>query len=417
MSAFQVVKISSMAVPTAEKLDFSLPFDPSTVHVRGLIGSGAHGKVYCYHDPSQDRLYAVKTQQKGDTKYRQFHREIHILARFKGSPWLLSLISAFYDATSFHIVTEMHVANVSVAVTQCRLPEGRVPLDTVCYLMAEILVALDQLHAHRIIHGDLRPENILVDVHGHVLLSDFGLSRDFNQLRPKHQMSDQDTFRPDVTFASQAASIYRCPLGWMGLPYSYRSDHWAMGVLMHWCLFDGYPFGVTVEDDPDSIKEAILTEPYDLDEERDAVDPHTGDFLRRILHKVPFKRIGASEMKRHPFFADVDWDEIRQREQPGPFWHALPENVRVPVVSDKPAQASEKTAEVDISIEPESCPNQIPSQPMVDISVVTEVTAGMFTSPEAKLLLTPDSPRNWVVDLLLVLSLLVSLALFARILQ
>ena len=291
------------------------------------------------------------------------------------------------------------------------------PLDTVCHLMAEILVALDQLHAHRIIHGDLKPENILVDVHGHILLSDFGLSRDFNQLRPKHQMSDQDTFRPDVTFASQAASVYRCPLGWMGLPYGYRSDHWAMGVLMHWCLFDEYPFGVAIEDDPDSIGEAILTEPYDLDEERDAVDPYTGDFLRRVLHKLPFKRISASEMKRHPFFANVDWDEIRQRERPGPFWDALPENIRVPVVSDKPAQTDGETAEVDVQIELENCPKGIPSQSMVDISVVTEVTAGMFTSPKAKLLLTPDAPRNWIVCLLLAVSLLIPLALFARIPQ
>ena len=55
---------------------------------------------------------------------------------------------------------------------------GRVPLDTVCNLMASILVALDELRAHRIIHGDLEPENIPVDLRGHVVLSDFVLSRD-----------------------------------------------------------------------------------------------------------------------------------------------------------------------------------------------------------------------------------------------
>ncbi|KAF9649710.1 hypothetical protein BDM02DRAFT_3113346 [Thelephora ganbajun] len=72
MAAFQVVKVSSKAVPTAEKRDF------------------------CYSDPYKNRLYAVKRQRKVDIRYRQFHREVHILARFKGSSWLLSLISAFY---------------------------------------------------------------------------------------------------------------------------------------------------------------------------------------------------------------------------------------------------------------------------------------------------------------------------------
>jgi len=409
MATFQVVKVSSKAVPTAEKQDFSLPFDPSTVHAMGVIGRGAHSKVYCYHDPSQDRLYAVKTQQKGDVRYRQFHREVHVLARFKdSSPWLLSLISAFYDATSFHIVTDMHVTNVALAVQQCRLPEDRVALDVVRPLMAEILVALDELHAHRIIHGDLKPENILVDVRGHVVLSDFGLSRDFNQLRPKHRMSER---RPDVTFASKGSGVYRCPHGWIGIPFSYETDHWAMGVIMHWCLFNEYPFGVKVRDTPDSTRDAVLMEPYDLDEERDAVDPYTGDLLRRILDKSSFSRIKASAMKCHPFFAGVDWDEIRRRERRGPFWQILPEGVRIPAASNKP-QVDEKPVEVEVSIKPEDGPKRIPSQTMEDLSVIATVTAEIFTSPEVLLFWAPDTSQIWVFRLLLLLPLLIPLLFF-----
>lgn len=412
MAALQVVKVSSKAVPTAEKQDFSLPFDLSAVHVMGVIGKGAHSTVYCYHDPSQDRLYAVKTQQKGDIKYRQFHREVHVLARFKGSsPWLLSLISAFYDGTSFHIVTDMHVTNVALAVQQCRLPEGRVPLDVVRRLMAEISVALDELHVHRIIHGDLKPENILVDVSGHVVLSDFGLSRDFNQLRPKHQTSERNTFRPDVTFASNGTGVYRCPNGWMGTPFSYETDHWAMGVIMHWCLFNEYPFGVKIRDTSDSIRDAVLMEPYDLDEERDAVDPYTGDLLRRILDKSSFSRIKASAIKCHPFFVGVDWDEIRRRERRGPFWHILPEGVRIPATSDKP-QVDEKPAEVEVSIEPEDFPKPIPSQTMEDLSVIATVTAEILTSPEVRLSWTPDTSQIWVFYLLMLLPLLIPILFF-----
>lgn len=418
MAAFQVVKVSSKAVPSAEKQDFSLPFDPSTVHIMGSIATGAHSTVYCYHDPCQHRFYAVKTQRKGDIRYRQFHREVHVLARFRGSSWLLSLVSAFYDATAFHIVTDMHVTNVARAVKLCRLPGGRVPLDTVCHLMAEILVALDELHAHRIIHGDLRPENILVDVHGHIILSDFGLSRDFNQLGPKHQISDENAFRPDVTFANGGMGVHRCPYAWAGMPFSYEADHWAMGVIMHWCLFDDHPFGVKVRDDSDSIRNAVLRVPYDLDEERDAVDPYTSDLLRRMLDKSPSGRIKSSGMKRHPFFAGLEWDEIRRREHQGPFWDIIPENIRVPVVSDK-LQVDERIAEEDVLTEElEDCPKGILSPTMVtmaDLSVITRVAAEMFVSPEARPVKVPDTSRSQVstLHLLFLLPLLIPFLVIA----
>jgi len=383
MTVYQVVKISSKAVPTAEKQDFSLPFDPSTVHVQMTIGKGAHSNVYCYDSPQQDRLYAVKTQRKGVRKYRDFHREVHVLARFKGSAWLLSLISAFYDNAAFHIVTDMHATNVALALEPCRLPEGRVPLDTVRFLMAEILVALDELHAHRIIHGDLKPENVLVDLSGHILLSDFGLSRDFNQLRPKRQVSEKNTFRPDATFTSNGTGVYRCPQGWKEMPISYATDHWATGVIMHWCLFNEYPFGVKIRDSPRSIRNAVLTEPYDLDEERDAVDPHTGNLLRRILDKSSLLRIKASAMKRHPFFAGVEWDRIRGREGPGPFWSILPDKVRVPATINKP-QVNENDTEVEVEVKSEDGPGRVPSQAVAEPSVITTMTTEVLASPESR---------------------------------
>lgn len=186
---------------------------------------------------------------------------------------------------------------------------------------------------------------------------------------------------------------------------------------MHWCLFNEYPFGIDIRDDSNSIMQAVLTKPYDLDEERDAVHPYTGDLLRRILDKSPFTRIGASAMKHHPFFADVDWDEIHRREQQGPFWHALPDNVRVPTVSDKPAQADGKSAEVEVSIELEDCPKEIPSQPMADLPVITEMTTGMLASPEAEFFWTPDTSQIWVFYLLLLLPLLIPLAFFTHALE
>ena len=274
--------------------------------------------------------------------------------------------------------------------------------------MAEILVALDELHAHRVIHGDLKPENILVDVGGHIVLSDFGLSRDFNQLGPKHQISRESTFRPDVTFTENGTGVYRCPSAWAGLPFSYEADHWAMGVIMHRCLFNDYPFGVKVRDDSDSIGDAVLKGRYNLGEEH-PVDPYTGDLLYRLFDKSPFSRIKSSAMKRHPFFASVEWEEIRRRELQGPFWDLIPENLRTPTASDKP-QVDGQSGESDTPMEDlEDCPKGILSPTMVavaDLSVIKRVTAEMLPPPERRSVLVPDASHDSQISVLHLLCLL-----------
>jgi serine/threonine protein kinase len=256
-------------------------------------------------------------------------------------------------------------------------------------------------------------------MHGHIILSDFGLSRDFNQLGPKHQTSEQITFRPDVTFSNNGTGVYRCPRAWAGRPFSYEADHWGMGVIMHWCLFDEYPFGVKVRDDSDSIRNAVLGVSYDLDEGRDAVDPHTGDLLRCILDKSPFSRISSSAMKRHPFFAEVKWNEIHGREHQGPFWDIIPENVRNPVVRDNPG-VGEQLVEEDVPVEDlEDCPKGIVSPALVtiaDLSVITKVMSEMFASPAAKSAVVPDTsraPQMSALHLLFFLPLLIPFLVIA----
>lgn len=101
----------------------------------------------------------------------------------------------------------MHVTNVVRSVQFCQLSGDGIPFQTVRRLMAETMVALDELHAHRIIHGDLNSENILVDVDERIALSDFGQTRGFNQLGPKRQISYESAFRPDDTFTKNRSGV------------------------------------------------------------------------------------------------------------------------------------------------------------------------------------------------------------------
>jgi serine/threonine protein kinase len=235
------------------------------------------------------------------------------------------------------------------------------------------------------------------------------MSRDFNQLGPKHQISGKSTFRPDVTFAKNGTGVYRCPSAWAGSAFSYEADHWAMGIIMHWCLFDEYPFEVKIKDDSDSVGDAVLRRRYGLEEERDGIDPYTGDLLRRLLDKSPFSRIKSAAMKRHPFFADVDWVGTRRREFHGPFWDFIPDNLRALPEDDEP-QVGEEIAEGGLSIEElEDCPKGILSPTMVtvaDLSVIVKVTAEMLALPEARPVMVPDTSHTSQISALHLLFLL-----------
>lgn len=53
----------------------------------------------------------------------------------------------------------------------------RMPEDVAKFYMIEILLAIEHLHSHNIIYRDIKPENILIDLDGHVKLADFGLAK------------------------------------------------------------------------------------------------------------------------------------------------------------------------------------------------------------------------------------------------
>jgi len=81
-------------------------------------------------------------------------------------------------------------------------------------------------------------------------------------------------------------------------PYSYESDHRVVGAIILWCPFNKYPFGIDIRDESNSTMQAVLTKPYDFDEERGDAHLHTGGLLRRILDKSPFTRDEALHLYR-----------------------------------------------------------------------------------------------------------------------
>jgi len=213
-----------------------------------LLGSGSFGQVRkCWplHDPSTK--YAVKAI---DTKSEVFElagawlsarKEASILQSIS-HPYIVKLIEVFEKERWLFLVMDLMggplfqaLANPRIAVT-----EG------CCALIgSQLLQALEHLHLHRIVHRDVKAENImLLDDPGktrrwHIKLIDFGLAlRIENSSSFMFKMCQQE---PPLEHLVCGTAYYCAPEVWFH-DYSFSVDVWAAGVVLYLALFGQFPF-------------------------------------------------------------------------------------------------------------------------------------------------------------------------------
>jgi len=170
---------------------------------------------------------------------------------------------------------------------------------------AEIVSALKFLHKRGIVYRDIKLDNIILDMEGHVHLVDFGMCKTgMNQKkRTSTFCGTPDYIPPEIV---------------LGQKYNESVDWWSFGVLLYEMLTGRSPFQGT---DEDELFWSICNE-----------EPHYPRFLSReamhilgsILVKSPSKRLGMStcptgEIKDHAFFNSIDWDKIEKKQVPPPF--------------------------------------------------------------------------------------------------
>lgn len=187
------------------------------------------------------------------------------------------------------------------------------PESAVKVYVGEIILALEHLHKLGIIYRDIKLENVLLDSDGHIVLTDFGLSKEFSC-----NETDLRTFSFCGTIEYMAPEVVRGgPSG-----HDFAVDWWSVGVLTYELLTGASPFTVEGERNTQSeISRRILKSHPPIP---DFLSSPVQDFIRKLLVKDPRKRLGgglgdATELKSHPFFKDINWKLLSEKKVAAPF--------------------------------------------------------------------------------------------------
>ena len=204
-----------------------------------VLGKGRAGKTSLVRHKPSSGLFALKTITKrhvlANQELQQILTEQAVLKRMATegkNPFVVKLWWSFHDPERLFLVMDFHPGG-DLATQLARW--GRLGRDRARFYATEIVEGIEGLHKNRIIYRDLKPENVLIGSDGHIVLTSFGLSKEF----PRR--SNTITAPPDEipgagtettgTFCGTAG--YLAPEVIQGLPYSFEVDWWSFGTMLY----------------------------------------------------------------------------------------------------------------------------------------------------------------------------------------
>ena len=298
------------------------------------IAKGGYGSVGLYKKLATSDTYAIKAVNINNMKEKNLStslkNEQNILKEINND-YVVNSYYIFQDTKNYYFVME-YLPGGDVYTL---LSKNNLPRKTIQLIVAETILAVNYLHSIRIIHHDIKPENILISVKGHFKLSDFGLSKSLSEngefeVEQAHLKNLRDfvEFKNFTNILGDDEDKNKDAVGTLNYmapelftdkyPSGSGIDYWAIGVL----IFDLFSYSLPFEaNTQEETRNNIINIKIDWSKLiNDNVKKIYGnidstvDLIKKFLKENPAERWGdknLQEIKKHKFFEGFNWNDIQ----------------------------------------------------------------------------------------------------------
>ncbi|XP_032683986.1 G protein-coupled receptor kinase 1 isoform X3 [Odontomachus brunneus] len=291
-----------------KNLELNIQLTMSDFSVHRIIGRGGFGEVYGCRKADTGKMYAMKCLDKKRIKMKQgetlaLNERIMLSLVSTGihrhpqmdCPFIVCMTYAFHTADKLCFILDlMNGGDLHYHLSQ----HGVFNEPEMKFYAAEVILGLEHMHRRYIVYRDLKPANILLDEHGHVRISDLGLACDFSKKKPHASVGTHGYMAPEVLSK--------------GTAYDSSADWFSFGCMLYKLLKGHSPFRQHKTKDKHEIDRMTLTMNVELPEtfSRELRSLLEGLLQRDINNRLGCRGNGADELKEHPFFSGIDWQQV-----------------------------------------------------------------------------------------------------------
>jgi len=291
----------------SESIDFTQEIELSHFQLLRSVGKGAFGKVRVVQHKENKKLFALKYINK--EKCIKMHAVQNIIQERNlleeiNNPFICNLRYAFQDDENMFMVIDLMLGG------DLRFHLNRMQTMTeemVKFYVMEVSSGLAYLHGKHIVHRDLKPDNVLLSESGHAHLTDFNIAVHFQEDQPLKAVAGSMAYMAPEVLSKKG--------------YFSAVDWWSLGVMMYELLYGKRPFRAKTNQE---LTHAIIHEQVQYPA-HSSISPECINVMKAFIERNVQKRLGALEaggfekIKTHPYFSDVDWVKLENKELTPPF--------------------------------------------------------------------------------------------------